>query len=91
LFIVSGLFYMDSLKAQTDSVPKQPMPVHNGNMVILFIVVAVMLVATIILKIVTSEVLAKVKRKKEGGEEARWNQYINNMDSKQIEELIEYK
>ncbi|HEY5406885.1 MAG TPA: cbb3-type cytochrome c oxidase subunit I, partial [Ginsengibacter sp.] len=49
------------------------------------------LLAVIFLKIKTSEVVMSKRKKKAGDEQGRLNQYISNMDSKQIDEFIQYK
>jgi len=90
VFIVSVCF-SDVLKAQTVSKTAPFVAVHNGGMIILFIVVTVFLAAVIFLKLKTSEAIRAAKKKKQGDEEGRLNQYISNMDSKQIEEFIQYK
>ncbi|KAA9037172.1 cytochrome oxidase subunit I [Ginsengibacter hankyongi] len=90
VFMISVCF-SDLLKAQTVGKTAPFVAVHNGGMIILFIVVTVFLAAVIFLKLKTSEAISTAKKKKQGDEEGRLKQYISNMDSKQIEEFIQYK
>ena len=90
LFIIAGL-PSGSLRAQVDSTAKQFAPAHNGGMILLFLVIGIVLMAAIFLKIKTSEVVMNGRQKKKSDEEGRLNQYISNMESKQIDEFIEYK
>lgn len=90
VFMISVCF-SDLLKAQTVGKTAPFVAVHNGGMIILFIVVTAFLAAVIFLKLKTSEAISAAKKKKQGDEEGRLNQYISNMDSKQIAEFIQYK
>lgn len=80
-----------SLLAQADSAVKQLAPAHDGALLFLIIFVFIVLGAAIFLKIKTSEVVTSGKKKNPGNEKNRLDQYISNMDSKQIEEIIHYK
>ena len=91
LFVVAGLISSLSLKAQTDSTAKQFAPTHDGNMILLFILLSIVLVAAIFLKIITAEVIMKGRKKKGETGKERLNQYLRNMDSKQIQEFLTYK
>ena len=82
LFVVAGLISSLSLKAQTDSTAKQFAPTHDGNMILLFILLSIVLVAAIFLKIITAEVIMKGRKKKGETGKERLNQYLRNMDSK---------
>ena len=90
IFVLTGLFSISS-NAQADSAVKHIAPSHEGSIVLLFIVAGIALVAVIFLKIKTSEVLMNARKKKQADEEGRLNQYISNMDSKQIDEFVQYK
>jgi cytochrome c oxidase cbb3-type subunit 1 len=90
IFVMTGFFSI-SLDAQTDSAVKPIVPSHEGSIVLLLIVAGIALVAVIFLKIKTSEVVMNKRKKKAGDEEGRLNQYISNMDSKQIDEFMQYK
>ena len=91
LFVVAGLISSLSLKAQADSTAKQFAPTHDGNMILLFILLSIVLVAAIFLKIITTEVIMKGRKKKGETGKERLNQYLRNMDSKQIQEFLTYK
>ena len=90
IFVTTGLFSISS-NAQVDSAAKPIAPSHDGSIVLLFIVAGIALLAVIFLKIKTSEVVMSKRKKKAGDEQGRLNQYISNMDSKQIDEFIQYK
>ncbi|MEO8568168.1 MAG: cbb3-type cytochrome c oxidase subunit I [Ginsengibacter sp.] len=89
--VVAGLISPTSLKAQADSTAKQFAPTHDGNMIMLFILLAIVLVAAIFLKIITTEVIMTGRKKKKETGKERLNQYLRNMDSKQIQEFLNYK
>ncbi|MEO8415884.1 MAG: cbb3-type cytochrome c oxidase subunit I [Ginsengibacter sp.] len=89
-FIIAAFFSI-SLQAQADSATASITSSDNGSMILLFIVLAIVLAAVIFLKIKTSEVVMNQRKKKQGDEQGRLNQYISNMDSKQIDEFIKYK
>src|SRR5665811_263968 len=86
MFVMTGLFSISS-NAQADSTVKPIAPSHDGSIILLFIVAGIALVAVIFLKIKTSEVVINKRKKKTGDEEGRLNQYISNMDSKQIDDF----
>jgi cytochrome c oxidase cbb3-type subunit 1 len=90
IFVISGFFSI-SLQAQADSATASIATSDNGSMILLFIVLAVVFAAVIFLKIKTSEVVMSKRKKKAEDEQGRLNQYISNMDSKQIEAFIQYK
>ena len=90
MFIIAELL-SGSLVAQVDSTAKHFAPAQNGVMILLFLVVSVVLAAAIFLKIKTSQVIMNGRKKKQADEEGRLNQYISNMDSKQIDDFIQYK
>jgi cytochrome c oxidase cbb3-type subunit 1 len=91
IFIATSLITAPSLVAQKDTTGKQLVPFHVNNMTMLFILLVVVLGATIFLKIKTSEVVRAARKKKQETDRARFNQYISNMDSRQIEEFLRYK
>ena len=90
IFVIAGFFSM-SLQAQVDSATASIATSDNGSMILLFILMAIVLAAVIFLKIKTSEVVMSKRKKKAVEEQGRLNQYISNMDSKQIDALIQYK
>ncbi|HEY8688624.1 MAG TPA: cbb3-type cytochrome c oxidase subunit I [Chitinophagaceae bacterium] len=86
------LFDSFTLFAQADTTATaQFIPNHNGSILLLIVLLIILLVAAIFLKIKTTEVIMTAKKKKQENEEGRLNQYISNMDSKQIGEFIQYK
>ncbi|HEV8082033.1 MAG TPA: cbb3-type cytochrome c oxidase subunit I [Chitinophagaceae bacterium] len=91
LFVLTTSFYLPSAQAQVDSTASQFTPNHDGDMVILFILLMIVLGAAIFLKIKTSEVIMAGKRKKKEIDTTMLNQYINSMNSNQIEQFLLYK
>ena len=91
IFIATSLIAAPSLVAQGDTTGKQLVPFHVNNMIMLFILLVVVLGAAIFLKIKTSEVMRAARKKKQETDKARFDQYISNMDSRQIEEFLRYK
>ena len=90
IFVISGFFSV-SLQAQADSSSASITTSGNGNMILLFIILAIVFLAVIFLKVKTSEVVSSKKKKNAGDEQGRLNQYISNMDSKQIDAFMQYK
>ena len=85
------LFDSVTLFAQADiTAPAQSIPNQNGSHLFLIVLLIILLGTAIFLKIKTTEFIMTSKKKKQENEEGRLNQYINNMDSKQIEEFILY-
>ncbi|MEP7229510.1 MAG: cbb3-type cytochrome c oxidase subunit I, partial [Ginsengibacter sp.] len=91
LFTLTVFFYLTSVQAQVDSAATPPVASHDRYMIMLFVLLAIVLGAAIFLKIKTSEVVMAGKRKKKEIDTTRLNQYINSMNSNQIEEFLSYK
>ena len=91
MFIATSLFSSSRLLAQADTVTKQPSSFHGGNMIMLIMLLVIVLGAAIFLKIKTSEVVAAGRKKKKEIDKDRLDQYVSNMDSKQIDEFLRYK
>ncbi len=91
LFTLTVFFYLTSVQAQVDSAATPPVASHDRYMIMLFVLLAIVLGAAIFLKIKTSEVVMAGKRKKKEIDTTRLNQYINSMNSNQIEEFLLYK
>ncbi len=91
MFIATSLFSSSRLLAQADTATKQFSSFHGGNMIMLIMLLAVVLGAAIFLKIKTSEVVAAGRKKKKEIDQDRLDQYVSNMDSKQIDEFLKYK
>lgn len=90
LTVSATLTYL-SLQAQVNSTAKQPASASDGIMIILFAIAIAVLIAAIFLKIKTSKMISTERREKQEADKDRLNQYVSNMDSKQIEEFIQYK
>jgi len=90
IFAITVLFSISS-NAQVDSTAKPFASSYNGSIVLLYIVAGIALLAVIFLKIKTSEVVMNKRKKKTEDEQGRLNQYISNMDSKQIDDFMQYK
>lgn len=89
IVVVANLIY-SALQAQVNSAAKLPASNSNGSMIILFFMAIALLIAAIFLKIKTSKMISAGRREKQETDKDRLNQYVNNMDSKQIEEFIRY-
>ncbi len=89
IVVVANLIY-SALQAQVNSAAKLPASNSNGSMIILFFIAIALLIAAIFLKIKTSKMISAGRREKQETDKDRLNQYVNNMDSKQIEEFIRY-
>ncbi len=77
--------------AQGDTAAAQAGSGFDGSMVLLFIFLSIVLGAAIFLRIKTSEILTGEKKKKSESDKGRFEQYISNMDSSQIQEFLGYK
>src|SRR5690242_3651953 len=93
LIIVSVVanFIYPALYAHVNRVAKQSASNSDESMIILFSIVIMLLIAAIFLKIKTSKLISAGRREKQETEQDRLNQYVSNMDSKQIEQYIQYK
>jgi cytochrome c oxidase cbb3-type subunit 1 len=79
------------VQAQVDSSRVQFPANSDGGMIFLFILLIIVLLAAIFLKIKTSEAIMAGKRKKAETDATNLNQYINSMNSNQIEDFLLYK
>ena len=91
ILTVSSTFIYPALQAQVNSASKQQTSNSDGIMIILFAIAIAVLIATIFLKIKTSKMIRAGRGKKQETDPDRLNQYISNMDSKQIEAIIHYR
>ncbi len=91
ILTVSATLIYPVLQAQVNSAAKQPASDSDGIMIILFAIAIAVLIAAIFLKIKTSKMISASRKKKQEADKDRLNQYVSNMDSKQIEEFIQYK
>ncbi|MEO8711674.1 MAG: cbb3-type cytochrome c oxidase subunit I, partial [Parafilimonas sp.] len=93
-FIIASVavsFIHSSLQAQAENTVNQSAPNTELDMIILFFMVILVFAATWFLKIKTSQLSITAKRKKKQIDKERLNQYISNMDGKQIEEFLQYR
>ena len=90
LSVIANIIY-SALSAQVNNAAAQPASNSDGNMIILISIAIILLAAAIFLKIKISKIVSASRKKKQEADKDRLNQYVSNMDSKQIEEFIQYK
>lgn len=80
-----------TMLAQVQSTPILTSPKDNGLLVLLIIVLLVILVAVILLSLEAKGLVTKIRDKKAGNGAQKFEKYLNNMNSNQIERVLNLK
>src|SRR5690242_7759564 len=89
--VLAGLVHPAGSFAQAVSSPAPAPPGGEGSVLLLLFILSVAMAAALFLRFKVREISELSKRKDGGNDKSRFRQYMQHMDSRQIDAVLRYK